>query len=272
MSEKPAKVKTKKKQRKSVETCRPTATKVDSKKSTGKKRKGPPNEQGPSTVKSKKSKSETAKAVDPPPSKSSKKRPKNTDEEDDLEEWADDSNNELSSNISTFSGKFGVGTTPKIDPFNLETSHFNFVRLVTDEISLEGLDGITLEALWTRISFTLKYKDPLPNTIRNFAWNIARFSNDIQFFKLQESREKLHIYDRYKDRDLVLGEVIDPVEAPLDIYPFCPVKEQNALGSASSFDTRVNISNEVRSMYLEEVEKRFVLLSILKCAVVFGML
>uniref|UniRef100_A0A1Y1N2E0 Uncharacterized protein n=3 Tax=Photinus pyralis TaxID=7054 RepID=A0A1Y1N2E0_PHOPY len=257
MSEKPAKVKTKKKQRKSVETCRPTATKVDSKKSTGKKRKGPPNEQGPSTVKSKKSKSETAKAVDPPPSKSSKKRPKNTDEEDDLEEWADDSNNELSSNISTFSGKFGVGTTPKIDPFNLETSHFNFVRLVTDEISLEGLDGITLEALWTRISFTLKYKDPLPNTIRNFAWNIARFSNDIQFFKLQESREKLHIYDRYKDRDLVLGEVIDPVEAPLDIYPFCPVKEQNALGSASSFDTRVNISNEVRSMYLEEVEKSY---------------
>ncbi|KAK5648994.1 hypothetical protein RI129_003886 [Pyrocoelia pectoralis] len=251
MSEKPTKVKSK-----TTETApkKTTTNKPESKKISGKKRKINTSEPGPSRVQPKKSKSETK----PPPPKPSKKRPKQNNEEDaDLEEWVDDTGGQVSTNVPTFDGKFGLSAVSKVDPYSLDTSHHNFIYLVVDEICLEGLDGITLEALWTRISFTLKYKDPLPNTIRNIAWNIIRSTKDVEFFKLQEPRQELKIYDRYKDRDAELGEVIDPVEAPLDIYPFCPVKEFTALGSCSSFETRVDVSDEVRLLQLEEVDKSY---------------
>ncbi|KAF5305074.1 hypothetical protein FQA39_LY09336 [Lamprigera yunnana] len=218
---------------------------IDKSESNPKKRKlSKSPEAGASSQRSKKNESKTAAKV-----MKHSKRHANVEEKEESDSTPDTS--------SVFDGQFGVMAEEASDPFKWEMFHYNFHFTVIDEICLEGLDGITLEALWTRLSVTLQHPLPFPTNAMNFFWNSITSKQSIKFFELEQPRPSLVIFDRYKDRDPDLGEILDPVTAPLDIYPISIVKDNDVLGSASSFNTRTDISDEVRQLPLNEVELKY---------------
>ena len=50
---------------------------------------------------------------------------------------------------------------------------FDYRRQLLDEISLEGLDGITLQALWTRLENNQNYKLGLTRQSKEFVWQVV---------------------------------------------------------------------------------------------------
>ena len=78
----------------------------------------------------------------------------------------------------------------------------NFVSIIIDEIALEGLDGITLPDLLTRLQRRKSeqqasiFQSQDEHRILNFIWNVVRVQNELQIFKLPETRNKLVIYNR----------------------------------------------------------------------------
>ncbi|KAF5280382.1 hypothetical protein FQR65_LT03191 [Abscondita terminalis] len=173
----------------------------------------------------------------------------------DDDEW--DDAQEPSNTTESLAIKFGILKEENYESSKLDNFHRNLHYVVIDEICLEGLDGITLEALWLRLSVALNFPLPFPTNVMNFFWNIIISRTDIEFFKLNEPRPALVIFDRFNERDSDLGEIMDPIEAPLDIYPYSPVNGTDVLGSASSFATRIDVSEEVRGLCLDEVQKKY---------------
>ena len=81
-----------------------------------------------------------------------------------------------------------------------------------DEICLEGLDGITLQALWLRLANRLvivanifyfsKYFDRpqyslgLSPEAKLFVWDCILQMDEVTFYKLEQPRGDLELYDR----------------------------------------------------------------------------
>lgn len=76
-------------------------------------------------------------------------------------------------------------------------------KCVLEEIALEGLEGITIEGLWKRLSVRLKLKLPFESKFVENVWTFLRTSNKIQFYVLPTEREPLKIFNR--------NDFIDPV-------------------------------------------------------------
>jgi len=135
---------------------------------------------------------------------------------------------------------------------------------ILDEISVEGLDGITLQALWLRLQNNPHYSLGFSPAAKNFVWEVIITLEDVNFFKLSEERNMLFIHDRYKHMDGDLGIVIEPETLPEDIYPFSLVDDTAAgiKGSCSSYTSRQKVSSDCRKMSLEEAESlgRFLVL------------
>ncbi|CAH1963347.1 unnamed protein product [Acanthoscelides obtectus] len=128
---------------------------------------------------------------------------------------------------------------------------------IIDEIALEGLDGITIQACWKRLSICLQKPFYRNTNIEEYIWQIILDNDNIQFFKLAEPRKPLIIFNRYNYIDPELGSVCDVVPTTPDIYPYHYVTAENVQGSCSTFDTRVNITEEVKHMTLQDVLKKF---------------
>lgn len=77
------------------------------------------------------------------------------------------------------------------------TKH-NLIFIIFDEISLEGLDGITIEALWKRIEHTLMAENMLDG-LKEVIWQIVRLNEQISFFQLPDARPELVIYNKDTD-------------------------------------------------------------------------
>lgn len=73
------------------------------------------------------------------------------------------------------------------------TKH-NLIFIIFDEISLEGLDGITIEALWKRIEHTLMVENMLDG-LKEVIWQIVCLNEQISFFELPDARPELVIYN-----------------------------------------------------------------------------
>lgn len=71
----------------------------------------------------------------------------------------------------------------------------NFAEAILDEICLEGLDGITLQALWVRLSERFQFE--LPDHLKKRFWNIAANLKDVNIFSLPEPREDLIPFQRF---------------------------------------------------------------------------
>ncbi|KAJ6655987.1 hypothetical protein lerEdw1_004572 [Lerista edwardsae] len=125
-----------------------------------------------------------------------------------------------------------------------------------DEVALEGLDGVTLDALWERLAGRVPpFPLPLEPAARQLLWATLAAQAELRFHLLPAPRPPLRLYDRYEEIDLetgILETKRDPV--PLDdIYPVHMVLDDpgGIQGSCQYFKGRLDITDQVRTKDLQ---------------------
>lgn len=113
------------------------------------------------------------------------------------------------------------------------SSSIPFTQCVIEEIGLEGLEGITLEGLWKRLSVRLKLQLPLQPKFTENVWIFVKKSKEVQFFTLPVAREPLKIFDRFANPDPVTGVPHEPVRGELH-FDFPPRINRFALRFAGN--------------------------------------
>ncbi|XP_066545864.1 general transcription factor 3C polypeptide 1 isoform X2 [Amia ocellicauda] len=130
------------------------------------------------------------------------------------------------------------------------------LQMLEDEVALEGLDGITIPALWLRLETRVpKFPLRLDAASRQFLWQSLVSSPDIELFVLPQPRPPLVLLDRFKEIDPETGiqEIRETVSTVEDIYPVHIVLDNKVgiKGSCQFFKERVNVTSQVRSRDLQ---------------------
>ncbi|KAL3228862.1 hypothetical protein MRX96_023762 [Rhipicephalus microplus] len=135
----------------------------------------------------------------------------------------------------------------------------DFHACCVDEIALEGLDGITLQALWVRLQMRPNFPLSLDSKSKAFMWRSLLPDTRLSFYVLGKPRIDLVVYDRYKNVDANTGYVVEPKNLPPDPYPFKMINKNGLMGSCSTFETRANVTDEIRrsSPTLDDVVSRW---------------
>ncbi|KOC70674.1 General transcription factor 3C polypeptide 1 [Habropoda laboriosa] len=135
----------------------------------------------------------------------------------------------------------------------------NLIDLIIDEVALEGLDGITIEALWLRLAHRLHYPLPLSKAFMVQIWSMCVQIKVFRFYELETPRDPLVIFDRYQFVDPDLGIILEPENVPPDIYPHCPINDvtNNIKGSCSTYNTRKDVTEILRNLSLDEVTEKY---------------
>ncbi|KAI8511588.1 General transcription factor 3C polypeptide 1 [Branchiostoma belcheri] len=118
-----------------------------------------------------------------------------------------------------------------------------------DEVALEGLDGITIPALWLR----LERRQPslrltLDEFTKPFIWECLATCPSVQIYELPEPRPNLVIRDRDEDTgDDASSE--GKALGTADIYPVAMVTKSDLgeKGSCATYKDRRNITDEIRT-------------------------
>ncbi|KAK7071949.1 General transcription factor 3C polypeptide 1 [Halocaridina rubra] len=135
----------------------------------------------------------------------------------------------------------------------------NYIAHLEDEIALEGLDGITLQALWLRLSLRPNFEScmRLDENSKAFLWELICGDEEIFMYELPTPRENLVIFNRYELMDPELGIVLEPEEQPLDIYPFHQVEDEKegVRGSCMLYRERIEVTDGVVKKRLKDVEE-----------------
>ncbi|XP_011696801.1 PREDICTED: general transcription factor 3C polypeptide 1 isoform X2 [Wasmannia auropunctata] len=135
----------------------------------------------------------------------------------------------------------------------------NLAELIVDEVALEGLDGITLQALWLRLANRYNESQPFTKFFMEQVWLICTKVKDFQFYELETPREPLVIFDRYEFVHPDLGIILEPPTVPPDIYPHCPIQDfkTGVRGSCATYYTRKDITDAVRDASLDEMTEKY---------------
>ncbi|XP_059978368.1 general transcription factor 3C polypeptide 1 isoform X3 [Lagenorhynchus albirostris] len=125
-----------------------------------------------------------------------------------------------------------------------------------DEVALEGLDGLCLPALWSRLETRVPpFPLPLEPNTQEFLWRALATHPGISFYEEPRERPDLQLQDRYEEIDLetgILESRRDPV--PLeDVYPIHMILENKdgIQGSCQYFKERKNITSDIRTKTLQ---------------------
>ncbi|XP_069023396.1 general transcription factor 3C polypeptide 1 [Embiotoca jacksoni] len=143
------------------------------------------------------------------------------------------------------------------------------LSIVSEEVALEGLDGITIPTLWIRLqdrqpSFPLKLDDATKGLI----WRSLTINTDLKFYELPKEREDVVLVDRYKNVDPDTGiEMVENLSenTQKEIYPIHIILENKdgIQGSCVLFKERRDVTKHVRSksltplVSLEEALERY---------------
>ncbi|MPC14644.1 General transcription factor 3C polypeptide 1 [Portunus trituberculatus] len=75
--------------------------------------------------------------------------------------------------------------------------NFNYVADLEDEVALEGLDGITVEALWVRLKHRPNFETNMhiDDKSKEFLWSLLCRNAEITMYKIPTPREKLVIFN-----------------------------------------------------------------------------
>ncbi|XP_036134876.1 general transcription factor 3C polypeptide 1 isoform X1 [Molossus molossus] len=125
-----------------------------------------------------------------------------------------------------------------------------------DEVALEGLDGLSLPALWSRLETRVPpFPLPLEPYTQEFLWRALATHPGISFYEEPRERPDLQLQDRYEEIDLETGILEsrrdpDPLE---DVYPIHMILENKdgIQGSCRYFKERKNITNDIRTKSLQ---------------------
>ncbi|CAG0919325.1 unnamed protein product [Notodromas monacha] len=126
------------------------------------------------------------------------------------------------------------------DHAELTLDSVDYAGCICDEISLEGLDGITIEGLWKRLAARKpKFGITIDHSSKKFLWNIIKRMNSISFFLLEKPRKELIVYDRFDPSALDSETGMLKEEDDLnDLYPFEVIDDADIRGSCASYHTR----------------------------------
>ncbi|KAG9262891.1 general transcription factor 3C polypeptide 1 [Astyanax mexicanus] len=128
------------------------------------------------------------------------------------------------------------------------------LRALLDEVCLEGLDGITLSALWIRLR-TRRPAFPLHLEPRaqQYLWSALTYNPHITFHLLPRARPTLQLRDRFTDEDPETGdqELSQPHQDPgwEDPYPVSVVLDdpQGIQGSCLYYREWEDITSRIRT-------------------------
>lgn len=68
---------------------------------------------------------------------------------------------------------------------------------VVDEVTLEGLDGITVPSLWIRLeSRQPEFSVKLDDSTKEFIWKLLIDNTELTFYELPKEREDVVLSDR----------------------------------------------------------------------------
>lgn len=119
----------------------------------------------------------------------------------------------------------------------------NYVAAVVDEIALEGLDGITIEALVKRYLARSKRNEECDEAERRrleqLLWDVVRNQPAVQVKLLAEDRGRLVLSGYGDDEAASVG---------VEIYPFELVGEDGVMGSCSTFRTRNEVTKKAKAV------------------------
>ncbi|XP_054167317.1 general transcription factor 3C polypeptide 1-like [Oppia nitens] len=132
----------------------------------------------------------------------------------------------------------------------------DLMAIILDEIALEGLDGMTLDSLWIRLTArTMATKNKLFDfksaSVHNFIFEniIKHLTNDktIAMYLLPQTRQTIQLYNRYQHMNEETGTIReDPDLIPDDIYrEVTPISDQQIKGSSCDYYHRLNVTKDV---------------------------
>ncbi|XP_049576540.1 general transcription factor 3C polypeptide 1 isoform X1 [Syngnathus scovelli] len=130
--------------------------------------------------------------------------------------------------------------------------------MVEDEVALEGLDGITIPALWIRLGERKpEFPLQLDDGTKELVWRSLVANSDLTFYLLPAERNDVVLNDRFK-----MSHEENGVEDGQDVYPLCIIhnNKDGFQGSCATFHQRTDVTARLRSpspIGLEEVLKRY---------------
>ncbi|XP_078274289.1 general transcription factor IIIC subunit 1 [Rhinoraja longicauda] len=130
------------------------------------------------------------------------------------------------------------------------------VGALLEEVSLEGLDGITVSTLWFRLDSRIPaFPLLLDAATRRLLWARLAATTHVHFHLLPDARPPLVFYDRYEEIDPETGiqeTRRDPTPRE-DIYPICIISDNKdgIQGSCQHFYKRKNITAQIRNQQYE---------------------
>ncbi|CAH2306794.1 general transcription factor 3C polypeptide 1 [Pelobates cultripes] len=136
------------------------------------------------------------------------------------------------------------------------------LEALLEEVALEGLDGITLSALWLRLQTRLPpFPLSLDSKTKQLIWQSLASHPELEFYLLPKERGNLVLYDRYEenDDDMVVVKSKN-VFCTEDIYPVHMItnNKKGIQGSCQFFKERSLVTEQVRipsQTYEEAVAK-----------------
>ncbi|XP_074598304.1 general transcription factor 3C polypeptide 1 [Brevipalpus obovatus] len=138
------------------------------------------------------------------------------------------------------------------------------VGIVLDEISLEGLEGITLASLWIRLGDANFPLDLSEAGVQRFIWSNIIFdrtsSGDLQIFTLPKPRKTIQLFDRYQYTSPDSGVCLETDSVPKDVYGIVtPVTDGLIRGSCSEYNSRKDITSIVleNNRSMDEVNQMY---------------
>ncbi|KAM4697792.1 general transcription factor 3C polypeptide 1 [Rhinophrynus dorsalis] len=126
----------------------------------------------------------------------------------------------------------------------------DLLEAVVDEVALEGLDGITLSALWLRLQTRVPtFPLLLDSATKQLIWQSLVSHPEIDFYQLPVERRPLVISNRYEESDVDPLMLKDKnISCPEDIYPVYIVSENknNIQGSCQFFKERILLTDQIK--------------------------
>ncbi|XP_050071760.1 general transcription factor 3C polypeptide 1 [Anopheles maculipalpis] len=130
--------------------------------------------------------------------------------------------------------------------------------IVNEEISLEGLEGSTLDSLWNHVAIRLKLPMPLPPKLMGSIWTLIMRNSEFEFYLLLNERKPFAHFNRLGNLDPENGIAVHPSEFPGHRYAYRLVEANGVRGSCEEYDTRTSIPrDELRTINCFEAELRY---------------
>ena len=130
------------------------------------------------------------------------------------------------------------------------SSYLNIYDDLIDEISLEGLEGITFETLWVRLKDSNYSLDVSQVQVQSYIWSniiLQKAKDDeFEFFLLPKPRKTVKLYNRYDFINQETGSCFESDDIPIDVYgTVTPISDGNIRGSCQDYDKRKNITKQI---------------------------